>query len=173
MGLEWIVGLGERLRPLHRYVGVFAGMAALIWSAGTYYHSYVGPNRRDIFGFYPEATVVGHYMAGRTDTTDFYLTDNFPRDTLTFLTYRGGDPYEKHYTWTERDTAFLDVVPKPNRETVFVMRPDDAHEEILTQLHEKYPDGKRFELPYDDNGRHRIAAWLFTVPSGSPMAARP
>lgn len=119
------------------------------------YHIYFGKNRRELFGFYPETTIVGNFMKSRINRFDFYLTDNYPRDSLTFLTYSGGDPFVKHYTWFEKKEDFLAVKKTPDKGIIFVMFDTDENLQFIRELKEKFPDGKLHQL--------RSTAFIFVV----------
>ena len=68
---------------------------------------YFGPHRREIPGFYPETTVLGRYARGLLPDYDVWIGGrNFPRETLDYLTYRGGPPHERAYRWVD-DVAKL------------------------------------------------------------------
>lgn len=133
------------------------------WGLLTTWNLYFGPNRRELFGFYPETTVVGDYMKDKLNNYDFYLTDNYPRDALTFLTYQGGNPWTKHYTWLENKFSFLEVWPQTNKGTVFIMFKADSNWPIIRALQNKFPQGKLSELEYKDGLVAKPAAWIFTV----------
>lgn len=133
-------------------IPIFVFLSA--WGTFTLYQIYFGPHSRTIFGFNPEATLAGEYMKDQLSTTDSYLTDNFPRDTLTYLTYAGGNPYQKHYTWLEKNTDLLSVNPRFNRQTAFFMFPLPQNQVILEALQKKFPTANTHKLDY---------CWLFIV----------
>ncbi len=145
------------------YLPQFSVTLILVSALVTTFTLYLGPKRRELWGFYPETTVVGNYMKPLIKTTDFYLTDNYPRDALTLLTYQGGDAWIKHYTWFEKKEDFLTVVLKA-RDTSFIMSKTQQNEPIVAALQTKYPGGSLSELRYRDDNINRPAAWVFTVP---------
>lgn len=139
----------------------FLLMAAFL----TTFNLYLGPKRRELWGFYPETTIVGNYMKPRIPSTDFYLTDNYPRDALTYLTYQDGDPWIKHYTWFEDTLLFLNIIPNSNKNTSFIMFKTPSNQFYIDSLKQKFPQGHIQELIYKDDNIKRPAAWVFTVPS--------
>lgn len=128
----------------------------------TVWKLYFGKNRREIFGFYPETTVVGNYMKDKLNDYDFYLTDNYPRDALTFLTYQGGDPFIRHYTWLEHKEDFLKVNQK-NKGVIFVMFNSSDNQTFIPLLKQRFPNGEVSELKYIDDNINRSAAIIYTV----------
>lgn len=138
-------------------------MIIIFWMVVVTYSTYFGPKRREIFGFYPEATVLGNYMRSNMDTTEFYIIDNFPRDILTFITYKGGDPFVKHYLWFDNSDAFFDVKIPGEKNFSFVMRPLSVNRSILEKLKLSYPKGEESGLHYYREGKEITTAWMFTV----------
>lgn len=72
------------------------------------YRQYLGSSRRSIPGYYPETTVLGRTLRGLVPGYTVYVGGaNFPRDTLTYLTYTGGgEPLRRRYVWVEEVAAF-------------------------------------------------------------------
>jgi len=123
--------------------------------------TYIGKNRRELWGFYPETTIVGNFMKPLISEYDFYLTDNYPRDALTFLTYKDGDPFIQHYHWLETKEEFLEVERK--KKTLFIMFASEENHVFLNKLREKYPLGEKFILDYKDDNINRPAALIYKV----------
>lgn len=142
------------------YIFIFLILSS---AAYTTFDLYLGPNRRELWGFYPETTVVGNYMKPRIKNADFYLTDNYPRDALTYLTYQGGDPWIKHYTWFEDGNSFLNAEKNPGKSLSFIMFPADFNRPLVNSLQKKYPQGVISTLDYIDDHINRPAAWVFQV----------
>jgi len=139
------------------YAGVMSVVCIVCWN------TYFGEQRRNVFGFYPEASVVGNYMKPRIFSTDFYLTDNFPRDTITFLTYQKGNPYIKHYVWVENDVDFLSVQRNPYKRLIFVAMPYNDHEEVFHLLRMQYSGAHDDMLYLQEDGIQKPAAQLLIV----------
>jgi len=136
-----------------------------IWGILTTYNLYFGPNRRELFGFYPETTVVGNYIKDKLNDYDFYLTDNYPRDALTFLTYQGGNPYEKHYQWLEKKEYFPLAEPS-GKGMIFIMFNTPKNQLFIPKLKQTFPGGYISELRYLNGNINRSAALLYIIEKG-------
>jgi 4-amino-4-deoxy-L-arabinose transferase-like glycosyltransferase len=134
----------------------------LIFSLFSAYQQYLSRNRREIFGLYPEATIIADYMKNNENNYDLYLTDNYPRDILTFTMYRSKDPFKKHYTWFEDGHDFL-TIAKGNRGLMFFMFADPQNEKIAAILQKKFTKSKKIYLPYVDDNISRIASLAVIV----------
>jgi hypothetical protein len=134
----------------------------LILSINDTYQQYFSKNRREIFGLYPEATIVANYMK-KNINYDFYLTDNYPRDILTFITYTSGSPFQKKYTWFQNGSEFL-TINRGNNGLMFFMFADPQNELLASSLQQKFLDSKKIYLPYVDDNISRIASLIVIVP---------
>lgn len=126
------------------------------------FNLYLGRERRELFGFYPETTIVGNYIKHKLTKYDFYLTDNYPRDALTFLTYQGGYPFVKHYTWVENKEEFLKV-KREDKGIQFIMFDIPENQVFLPRLQQIFPQGKVSYLDYKDDNIDRKAALIYIV----------
>ena len=153
----------------------------LVTLVGTF-NQYLGPNRTELWGFYPETTVVGRYIRQIDGRFDSYLTDNFPRDALTYTTYQAGDPivgidgpgypYQPHYTWYDTPQPFLSATPRPGRGTAFFMFDGNPMSgTIVQQLRARYPRTVAFTLIYRDDSISRPAAIVILVPPPGASAS--
>lgn len=148
----------------------------LILAVKTTFDIYFGPQRRELWGFYPETTVVGNYMKPQIPTTNFYLINNFPENALTFITYQGGDPWIKHYTWFESKESFLKIIRDPTKNLGFIMLNLADNKETVEQLVNKYPQGSVSKLTFKDGtidtrkGHPEIL--IFTVSKDQSHAAQ-
>jgi hypothetical protein len=136
----------------------------LLLSLFDIYQQYFSKNQREIFGFYPEATIVANYMKDNMNQYDFYLTDNYPRDILTFIMYKNGNPFVKNYNWLENGFDFLDVDNGRNKGLMFFMFPNQQNEELASYLQKKFPNSKKLYLPYINSNISRIASLVIVVP---------
>jgi len=159
--------LSSRFDKNAKIILLIIGTTSLIGIFNTY-NLYLGANRRELWGFYPETTIVANYIKNKMDSCDFYLTDNYPRDTLTFLTYQDGDPFSKHYTWFERKESFLTVTPK-NKDIIFVMFDSPENQNFVSLLKQKFPKGTTSRLGYIDDNINRSAALLYIVPKETKL----
>lgn len=124
------------------------------------FNMYLGPRRKERWGFYPETIIVANFIKPYLNNYDVYLTDNYPRDILTYLTYGGGDPWTKRYYWLDNRDGFLKVETGKNKGLVFVMFADTANKPMANALMKKFPGSKFSELNYTDDNINRPAAWV-------------
>ena len=119
--------------------------------------TYLDPRtRREMWGFYPETRVVGEYMRAIQDTHEVYVADNFPEDTLTFLTYRGG-PFAAsyHYLWTEGASMLTRPLKPPDGKGVaFIASPVPANDRIFRGLLQRFPGARLVPLNETIDPRH-------------------
>lgn len=162
-----LLALWDFFWPIFKAKGViltFFVLGCLFGIINTYL-LYFGPNRRELWGFYPETTIVGNFMKPLTDKYDFYLTDNYPRDALTFLTYQGGNPYEKHYQWLEKKEYFSLAEPS-GKGMIFIMFNTPENQLFIPKLKQRFPDGYISELRYLNDNINRSAALLYIIEKG-------
>ncbi|MBI4518061.1 MAG: 6-bladed beta-propeller [Deltaproteobacteria bacterium] len=116
------------------------------------YSEYLGANRRDIWGYYPETTVLGRYMRTLAGRYAIWVGGaNFPRDTLTYFTYMGeGDPFQRQYTWVDDLTSLLNQPPQPppGRGLALILSTIDASPGVFAQLLPRYPEHEIVDLRY-------------------------
>jgi len=133
------------------------------------YAQYLGSNRREIWGFYPETTILGQYM--RTILPEYTIlvgdTPYFPRDALTFLTYPGnGDPFERHYTWLDDvSTALRLSLVAEGKGLAFIFDTGGKGPTVLAELARRYPNHKKVELRYPATDTGQVFARGLLVPS--------
>lgn len=123
-----------------------AGGAAI--AAG--YRDYLGDSRRPIWGYYPETTVLGRYMRTLVPEYDIWVGGaNFPRDTLTYLTYPGeGDPQRRRYTWLDdvRVLLHLPAEARSARGRAFILAAHGEGREVFHALERRFPRHEVVEL---------------------------
>jgi hypothetical protein len=181
--LEEAASWRRRLPAVTRFIPE-AGVALLLISGlvGTFMQ-YLGPNRVELWGFYPETTVVGRYIRGIGGRYDAYLTDNYVRDALTYITYQPGDhqvglessgyPIQQHYTWQDSNQQFLTDLARPGRGLAFFMFADVPQNiAVLQQLRARYHNAVAFTLMYHDDNISRPASLVLLVPPPGATAGR-
>jgi hypothetical protein len=189
--LEAGAPLRHRLSVVNRLLPKTIVALVLIASLVGTFNQYLGPNRTELWGFYPETTVVGRYLRQIDGRYDAYLTDNYPRDALTYLTYRPGDPLvglessgyplQPHYTWQDSSQQFLTDVARPGRGLAFFMFAGlPANEATLQQLRARYRNAVAFTFMYHHDTIDRPASLVVLVPrpgasarADVPSAAEP
>jgi sugar lactone lactonase YvrE len=176
------VGLGllyfvRQARRLGRAGGVAACVVIAIAGAaqaGATYHEYLSQSRRRIWGFYPDATVVGRFM--RTLRGKYAIAAggaNWPRDTLTYLTYAGGDdPFQRDYTWIDDVTVLLRDLPQapPGQGLALILANIDASPGVFGKLRQRFPQAEVVDLHYPDDGPI-VARALLLPPDAAPRSA--
>lgn len=162
-----IAGIGlyylfKIIKKFNQKIAVLSFFIIFIITFVITFNLYLGCERRELFGFYPETTIVGNYIKSRLNSYDFYLTDNYPQDALTFLTYQGGNPYIKHYDWIEKKEDFLNV--KRERKGIqFIMFDTPGNRFFIPNLQKTFPNGVIHTLDYKDDSINRKAALIYIV----------
>lgn len=132
------------------------------------YKDYLGPKRREIAGFYPETYITLNHINNLKNKNDydFYFTDNFPRELLTFLLYNPDqeNAFQKNYTWFEENTDFLKVTQKPEKGIIFVMFDNQFNQIVADELLRKYSQAHQINLPYENESINKPASILIFVP---------
>lgn len=138
----------------------------LLFSAFQTYHEYLGPNRREIPGFYPETNVVANYIKTIWDNYDIYLTDNYPRETLTYLLYKKGhDPFDKNYSWLEDRYALPTVARDLNyKGKALFMFAIPENESVAQIILKENPGAERHYLWYINGEIRRKASMVILIP---------
>lgn len=160
----------------------------LVLSSRLTYLEYFGPNRREVPGLYPETQVVTKYIKSIWDNYDVYLTDNYPRELLTYYLYKEAtNPFTKNYTWLKDNTALLNVsreVPlqevnvkliphedepelvrekRSDKGKAFIMFANNSNEQVADTIVEENPEASKSYLWYINANIQRKAALVVTV----------
>jgi len=156
LGLLYFV---QTMRRLGRAGGALAAallVLGLSAQAGATYKEYLSHDRRAIWGYYPETTVLGRYMRTLVGKYAMWVGGaNFPRDSLTFLSYPGqGDPFQRQYTWLDDITVLLRMVlqPQPGRGLAFILATVDNGPAVFAQLQRRFPVHQVVDLHYPPQG---------------------
>lgn len=169
LGLVFIVEFLVKFIPLKKQtislviIGIFLTYVSFLT-----YKDYLGPTRRELFGFYPETYITLNYIKGLQNKADydFYFIDNYPRELLTFLLYQPGqkNPFSKNYVWLERNVDLLNVIKTPQKGVAFVMFDNYFNQNIANALLQKYPNGQKLNLPYKNENILRPASIIILAP---------
>lgn len=142
------LALGSLWRWLSRFwrragtvLAVMAVAGALLIVCANYRWYIAAETRRDIWGLYPETRVVGEYMDTILDEYEVYVADNFPIDSLVFLTYDGGDfdPRFQHLWGKGSRILSINLRPPPGKGVAFIAKPIAKNEPIFRRLLAQYP----------------------------------
>jgi sugar lactone lactonase YvrE len=138
-----------RLGRAARWGAAVLGLCAASSMIYANIRSYIDPRtRRDLWGFYPETRVVGEYMRGILDRYDVYVANNYPIDTLIFLTYRGGEFVPAfHHLWNDGAKILtLPLEPPAGKGVAFIAKPEPANDPIFRGLPERFPGAQLLHL---------------------------
>jgi DNA-binding beta-propeller fold protein YncE len=165
--------LGRLARRGAVLIGATAAIATVWWNV----RSYIDPQtRRDLWGFYPETRVVGEYMRGILDHYDVYVADNYPIDSLIFLTYRGGDFVPAfHHLWNDGATILtLPLRPPAGKGVAFIAKPETENEPVFRGLVARFSGARVEELrdTIDPLHPNRIAATVVLIEPEALASAR-
>ena len=141
-------------------------VAVLLYASWISFDTYLGPNHRDQWGFYPETTQVGNYMHDIPAGDAIYAAaGNWPRDSLTYLSYQGhGDPYKPRYDYTQDPGELLGVPVDQAKDTVFIIENAQNGPTVVARLTKRYPTAAVDNIYYPSN---RVIATAITVPAGA------
>jgi sugar lactone lactonase YvrE len=172
--------LAQQLRVLvprigrHLAVIVLVGLCAAATAAT--FSQYLGPTRRTIWGFYPETTVVGQYLKPLVPNNAIWVGgDNYPRDSITYLTYQGtGNPQVRNYTWLDDLSVLRNarLSAPPGKGMVFLLANNFHGQAVFRYLEQRYPKHQVEELRYPpDDGAVFAKALLVPASEGGPVEA--
>jgi hypothetical protein len=151
-----------------KYKKIISGCFLLVLLLITHlaYQEYLGPNRRIMWGFFPDATPVGLYMKKIAPDYEIYAAAvNWPRDVLTYLSYQGtGDPFKWAYNYTFNASEFLSLPPSTIKGTAFIMEDSPENQPVFEKL------SQRFESTSNDTiyfNRKLVANVLLLPPNAT------
>lgn len=178
LGVTYFALQLRRLVPRagHVVAGVFLVIVGAAAARATFME-YLSENRRDIWGFYPETTVLGQYMRTLAPDYQIYVGDTpfFPRDTMTYLMYRGGDPMARHYTWLDDVSQLLRMPlrPPPGKGMAFLIENAGRGPAVLAELQRRFPTHLAVELRYPPGGARVFVKGILVAPdaAAAPVAA--
>lgn len=163
-GIATILILFKKITTRYFRFGYLIVILIMLFSIIDTYNQYLSSSRREVWGFYPETTIVAGFMNQNKNTFEYYLIDNYPRDALTFLTYSGGNPFHKNYTWFEKTEDFLTVEKNPNKGVMFFMMDLPQNIEVRDKLLVKFPNSYLYNLIYTADNISRSASSVVIVP---------
>lgn len=189
LGLNFIVDLIEKVTHLKKNFKTLLVVGFLFLSTFVTYYLYLGPKRLELPGFYPETLIVTNYIKTIWNNYDIYLTDNFPRELLTYYLYKNSrqDAFARNYTWLDNSLGFLniksssqtDIIPGQqyyysaasdtltqtnNKGLAFFMFTNLYNEQTAQQLLSMYPQAKKLYLNYINDNINRPAILVVLIP---------
>ncbi len=159
--IQWI---SHPAKENKKTVELFFILYFITISAIATYMTYLGSNRRQPDGFHPETFVVANFLKTQQSSSDIYLTDNFPREILTYILYQNGDPFRTSYTWYAKRDFMMTTPINPKRNTIFVLAPILENERFTDQLMNRYPSAIRYYAPYTSDAFRDAAALIVEIP---------
>ena len=158
--------------PRFRDVATVGLVAVLLYVGWTSFDSYLGPDRRVQWGFYPETTRVGRYMDDIAKDYEIHAAaGNWPRDALTYLSYQGkGSPFQWVYTYTGYATELLSIPPAADKGTAYIIENTPENEEVIHLMQSMFPSAVTDSIYYPD-GSENITAYSIRVPPGGGAGA--
>ncbi len=144
---------------------LLAGLTLLSCAELTYVE-YLGAKRRPIWGYYPETLVVARHLKTLIPQTEVHIAaGNYPRDTLTFISYPGGVPAVPYYHWHDRPEDILAVASRGDRPVAFIVEDSPRFQQIRDSLLQMYPDHTLTPLRYPASPSGRVFAQTIRVPA--------
>ena len=174
LGVTFFATHVERLIPrVGRVLATVLVVAVCVAAADATYRQYLSRNRRQIWGYYPETTVLGSYL--KTLVPDYRIWvggANFPRDALTYLSYPGtGDPMVPRYVWLDDVTAVLRgrLPTTAGKGLAFVLANEDRGPLVLAELARQFPQHAVVDLRYPPETGWVFAKALLVPAEGTPV----
>lgn len=176
-----IVALGvlfcaRELARLIPRLGMTLGVLFLVAVGGASmyatYAEYLSHSRREIWGYYPETTVLGNFMQPLVSRYTIWVGGaNFPHDTLLFLTYQGAGNPERanNFVWLDNVTSLLkrQLAPNPGKGMAFILATEGPGPGVLKEMARRYPSHQMVDLRYP-NSDQVFARALLVPPEGQP-----
>jgi DNA-binding beta-propeller fold protein YncE len=160
-----------------RHLAIVSLLAIGAAATAISFSQYLGSNPRPIWGFYPETTVVGRYISSIVDDYAVWVGgDNYPRDAITYLTYKGGrNPMDRNYTWVDDVSSLARgrFTAPPGKGLAFVIGHNPPGQAAFRYLEARYPQHEVVELHYPPGSGSTFAkALLVKAAGGAPEEAK-
>ncbi len=159
--------------PTYRRAITGCLVAVLLLTSYLSYQTYLGPDRREQLGFYPEGTRAGLYMKGIASEYDIHaVAGNWPRDALTYLSYQGtGDPFKWVYTYSFNASEILQnasellsrSISNAKRGTAFIIEAVPENQPAFEALAQRFASGRTDKIYYGE----KLVANVLLVPQGN------
>jgi dolichyl-phosphate-mannose-protein mannosyltransferase/NHL repeat-containing protein len=179
LGVVFVVNHLWHLVPRvgHVVAGLFVVAVGAVAIQDTY-AQYLGPQPRRLWGYYPETTVIGHFMKTLVPSYKIFIGDTpyFPRDALTFLSYQGtGDPEIRRYLWLDDVTTLLrtELVPEAGKGFAFILETTSRGPRVFAEMQRRFPRHQVVDLRYPENGPVFAKALLVPAEAVAGQPSKP
>jgi hypothetical protein len=175
LGLLYFVRQAFRVRIAGGALAILLLAITGAAQAGATFNEYLSHDRRRIWGYYPETTVLGRYMRTLVGKYAIWVGGaNFPRDTLTYFSHSGdGDPFVRQYVWVDDLSTLLSqpLQPAPGRGLAVILSTIDAAPGVFAQLLRRYPEREVVDLRHPPETGPVFARALLVAPDILPRLA--
>jgi sugar lactone lactonase YvrE len=169
-----VMFFSRELRRLVPRIGPgVAGLFLLaVGGACTYaaYDQYLSHNRRNVWGYYPETTVLGRYIGRIVPEYSVWVGGaNFPRDAITYLSYQGdANPMRRNYTWVDhvRHLKRGRLRGAATKGVAVVLANEGAAREVMRTLQMRFPEHEMVDLRYPPESGRVFARAMLVSPAG-------
>jgi 4-amino-4-deoxy-L-arabinose transferase-like glycosyltransferase len=129
------------------------------------YTSYIGPTRREITGFYPETLAITNHIKTIRTKYNIIVTKEYPWETLSFLLYETGDPFQKTYQWVSANNFLFDPhLLQPNKGIAIYCKNTRENNQAVTKLFDTYPNITKHSIFYAAPMMEKVAGIVFLIP---------
>ena len=172
LGIFTVTKALSQTLPRARLAIFLFGVVSILAVASYYtYHTYLSAERRELPGFYPETRVTTDYIKTIWNSYEIHLTDNYPRELLTYYLYREDqpNPFQRNYFWHETPTGFVDIAQthlfeKRVKGLAFFMFANPVNEAVAGSLLTQFPQAEKTYIWYKNDMITRPASLLVTIP---------
>lgn len=188
IGILFISNIPIRMFKLNKQVITTIIIIFCVISAYLTYNDYLGPRRRELFGFYPETLIISQYIKTVDNKYNIYIAGRHPPELQTYYLYRkeNNNPFSKNSTWLDTSFAFLELATQQKHlvsETqnrfsnvlgttvnikkkgmAFFMSTTAEDKTVANQLLQTFKNASKFYLWYDNDTIHRPASLVVLVP---------
>jgi hypothetical protein len=136
----------DQAKMLSSYAFYFC--CASLLGALSFFRLFYDTTRLDYWGFYPETRIVGAYMKDIIDRYDVYVGNNFPIDSLKFMTHKRGSMEARFTHVWENVEKFLQIDQSldPLKGLAFIAKNNSKNIKIFESLKERFSHSKLLEL---------------------------
>jgi len=140
-------------------------IALCTFTVCTTYFTYIGPARRELSGFYPETIAVTNHIKTIRTKYNIIITTEFPWETLSFLLYETGNPFEKNYQWISANKfLFNSTLLQPDKGIAIYCKDTPTNNQTIKTLLKTYPTITKHSIFYPAPMMKKVAGIVFLIP---------